>query len=59
MITITVTIEEEGGRLKTMLVPEYKNPTKCEFGMSQMVEAEFKKLQKRLAKKTGGQYIGG
>lgn len=59
MITITVTIEEVDGSLKTAMDSSSQNPTRCEYGMGQMVETEFKKLQKKLARRTGGKFISG
>lgn len=59
MITITVKIEEVNGSLKTMMDSAPNNPTKCEFGMCQIVEHEFKRLQKKLARKTGGKFFSG
>ena len=59
MITITITIEEKDGSLKTLMSTEHKTPTKCEFGMSQIIEKDFHKQQKRIAKKTGGKFVGG
>lgn len=57
MITITITIEEKDGSLKTLMSAEHKAATKCEFGMAQIIEKDFQKQQKRIAKKTGGRYV--
>lgn len=59
MIVFTITIEEKDGQLKTLMESTPTEPTKSESSMAAIVEHDFRKRQKKLAKQTGGKFVSG
>jgi hypothetical protein len=59
MITISITIEEKNGELKTLMDSTPSEPTHSEIQMLTIIEHDFRKRQKKLAKQTGGKFVSG